>query len=340
MHRRQLLGLLSLTLCCVPSPAEDREHFTAQEMFEFLELTELEQGALLDGAILSAGQPELEQTKKELVVSSLMMIDVPLERVIQELRDEATLQVMDKIIFFEPIRDDSVFDLVEFSAAESKEAANLLKFQGGSDFNLGPSEVAVLRQLAKDLSGQSQTATREAVSAAYREMLRKRYHSYRQQGLDGIEPYLRKSDTVSPARELKLAAESMPVARQVFPDFQRSLIDYPRVGSEYLHRFFLIKKEQQGRPAFVLAHRILDVQPGYALMAEQQFFVGHTYNSLQIAMGWFPHGGKTFVGLITRTSTEKVAGFGGDFARKVGRSRVQQIVEPFFEELRDVLHGE
>ena len=54
-------------------------------------------------------------------------------------------------------------------------------------------------------------------------------------------------------------------------------------------------------------------------------------------MGWFPHDDKTLVGLITRTSTEKVAGLA--LARKIGRNHVREIVDPFFEELRNVLHG-
>ena len=38
----------------------------------------------------------------------------------------------------------------------------------------------------------------------------------------------------------------------------------------------------------VLAHRVRHVEPAFAFLAERQYYVGHSYNSLQIVAGLFP----------------------------------------------------
>ncbi|MGH9361355.1 MAG: hypothetical protein ACRD2T_05515, partial [Thermoanaerobaculia bacterium] len=49
--------------------------------------------------------------------------------------------------------------------------------------------------------------------------------------------------------------------------------------------FLWVKQRVEGRPAFILAHRLFYRVGDGALMAERQFYAGHSYNSLQIFVG-------------------------------------------------------
>ena len=106
-------------------------------------------------------------------------------------------------------------------------------------------------------------------------------------------------------------------------------------AKEFEHRFYWIKQRVEGRPAFVAAHRTFYQRPDGALITERQFYVSHSYNSLQIILGCLPAGEKTLVFYTNRTFTDQVAGFAPGLRHSIGRKRLLKKIVTSFEEMRD-----
>ena len=67
------------------------------------------------------------------------------------------------------------------------------------------------------------------------------------------------------------------------------------------------------------------------LRIERQFYVGQSYNSLQITIGLFPSGDKTTLFYLNRTSTDQVAGFMSGARQSVGRNMMEEEVRKLFD---------
>ena len=66
---------------------------------------------------------------------------------------------------------------------------------------------------------------------------------------------------------------------------------------------------------------------------ERQFYVGQSYNSLQILYGLVPTAGKTIVFYLNRTSTDQVAGFPTGTRHSLGRKIMEKEVRRPLEEV-------
>ena len=222
--------------------------------------------------------------------------------------------------------DPGEFAGVEFTAQEGDEIAGLLDFRGGSLFNLSSDEIARFR-------GHK---GRDAVNAAYREVLLGRYRAYREKGLPGLAPYDRGSGrVVQPAQTLRFAAEAANVLRESEPDVHRALSAYPAADvPDAKHFFFWLKQEVQGRPTFILSHRMLVQRPQRVVLVERQYFIGHTYNSVQIVTAALPVPEGVVVLYTSRTSIDQMAGMTGRVARPIAAERVAERVRSRFEALR------
>src|SRR5262249_49848585 len=150
----------------------------------------------------------------------------------------------------------------------------------------------------------------DAVNAPLRAMLKARYESYRKSGLKGIATYTRGgSKESSPGEELTLAIkETMTAARR--PDYFNALLSYPaNPMPDTEHRFYWFKTTVENRPTFILAHRAERHTDNVALLTEEQYYVGHSYNSNFIAGGALEVQGGSLVFYVNRTFTDQVAGF-------------------------------
>src|ERR1700722_12564043 len=168
---------------------------------------------------------------------------------------------------------DEAFAGVALAPNETSEAQYFLQASPGGRLNLSTEEINQFRKLP---SGQAVSA----VSAQLQAMLKARYHAYRQSGLQGIAPYTRGGrTTASPGTELTLAIhESLPGER--VPGFREALLNYPADSLPAMeHRFFWYKQTVENRPTFILADRASLRTTDAAVLTEEQFYVGHSYNS-------------------------------------------------------------
>jgi len=208
---------------------------------------------------------------------------------------------------------DNAFARAGFDPAELAEAQLLTKSSRGDRLNLSSAEITQFRKVRSNL---------DDVNTALRAALKTRYLAYLQHGLNGIASYARDHGESSPAAELSLAIrETMPVSPR--RDFFDALLAYPAnqpAGVE--HRFYWFKQKVEDRPTFVLAHRAQRHSDAAAIMTEEQFYVGHSYNSNFMASGGLAVQGGTLVFYINRTFTDQVAGFASGAKHGIGRGQM------------------
>ena len=100
------------------------------------------------------------------------------------------------------------------------------------------------------------------------------------------------------------------------------------------NKFLWIKEIIQDRPTFVLAHRTFLTAPGYAVIAERQYYAGQSFNALLIVVGVLatPEGSLVFYG--NRTETDQVGGFGSGAKHSIGRSFMKDHILKEFRAMR------
>ncbi len=106
------------------------------------------------------------------------------------------------------------------------------------------------------------------------------------------------------------------------------MANFPDSPEGVEHDFFLEKKLVQDRPSFVLIHRMLEIAQNHALVVAREFYVGHTYESMQVAVVILPYKDGTLVTMGTDTFTDRVTGFASGIAKPIGRRKVAEAVKP------------
>lgn len=286
--------------------------------------------------------------EKELAGAAVMLVHAPIDRVFEALRGGLTFDVNRSITAHLELGDRPAneidLDGIGFGPEDEDEVLDLLDLEAGSDFNLSRSEIAQFRVISTRFRGRGRrrsAAAREAVTGVYRRILRQRYRAYRRGGLDAIGAYAREDDGEDAARpgdELRAAASAATLLARHDPAFHLAFADYPEAGiAGLVHRFHCMKHVVDDRPAFILVHRNSRFDARGSVIAERQFYVGHTYNSLQTIIGLVPRGDATIVYLTNRTSTDRVAGFGTSVAHRVGGGRLRDAIEDHVRALRSAI---
>ena len=331
----RLLAAIAALGLTQPLYASGITELDADEVYAILQLDTAELDQLRQQQIINIDRPDLEQSERELVVTSMMVLDKPLPDIITALRNDVTFTHADMTIDWREIHSPADFDHAVLTQSEFKEVNYLLRKNPANQFNLSEQELQQFAKIRAIADSLSDTEKLERVNHTYRNILRERYHVYRRQGLNGIAPYIRKKGAMlPPGEELRLASESMGLIERHFPQFYQTLLTFPDAGHEFEQRFFWVKNRVEKRPTFILTHRMADIGDNYALIMERQYYVGHTYNSLQIIIGWLDdQDDNTFVGLVNSVSTDKVAAF-GNLGRTIGRKRVEQQLVRLLEDIR------
>ena len=224
---------------------------------------------------------------------------------------------------------DEAFANVGLSASETGEAKIFANASPGGKLNLSTADIALFQDVQP---------TPDSVNPQLRAMLKARYEAYRKNGLNGIAPYARGGRNEShPGKELMLAInETKTAARR--QDFFNALLSYPANQLPNVEdRFYWFKTTVEDRPTFILAHRAERHTANAALLTEEQFYVGHSYNSNFIAGGCLEVQGGTMVFYVNRTFTDQVAGWGSSLKHSIGRSQMLDSVVASLQSARERL---
>jgi hypothetical protein len=308
------------------------------EVLAYLGIDAAAKRAILAGQIHSQRIQEGKE-KTELAITVVAVFPSSLKSALDEVRSGEMFRADRNILDFHEITSwpgqPTDFAGIGFGAGEAAEVTRFLGFDGGSELNLSKAEIASFRALRSSHGDGSNAKVREAVAAAYRKALMARYRAYREKGLAGIAPYDRGGREVNPGRTLRLAASASDFFRKQEPALFKAFEQFPEAGSEDAeHRFYWIKQSVQDRPTLILSHRMLVERSGHAALAERQYYIGHSYNSVQVINGAFPVEQGLLVFYTNRTSIDQLAGMTGRVARPIASSRLIERVTARFEAIR------
>lgn len=299
------------------------------------EITELE-----SGEVLTKLASEYEQSPRELAIDATVIINRPLQELIEESEDAITLVPGKLILDSGELRGEADFHLVGFSEDEAEEAARWLNAEPGDELNLGERDLDIIAALKARREGRSDL---ELASECVRQVLARRYQDYLEGGLPAIEPYTRgRAKRVSAGAELKLSNEQLFAVDEYFPDYYDSLVNFPEDSACCEHRFMWMKARVRKRPTFILMHRIVQEPENAVLLTERHFYVSHTLNSLQLTLGWLPYkqaGENTYLGIATSANSDYLTGFIGKMIRVLGANKGAEMVGGVLADIRDDLEA-
>lgn len=348
---RLLLGTI-MSICFISvqgfvlqnAHADQKPPATIDQIMAHLAFDKRHKKAFLDGKILSTGMPEMEHQREEIAVAAVMLlVKAPMEKVVAAYLDGESFRQDDQIIEYKIIPEtgksiavEEVFKPIGFTENESSEVNKFLDFKGGLAFNFSPDEIERIQSVdSKDYT------VRDKASLILRHILVERYQSYLIRGLESVKSYERGTGKRSlPGNELSVAIGSIKMLENYFPDFHRALLHYPEgAGNGIKNEFYWFKNKMDNRPAYRLSHFMSDIRNHYAIVAELQFYVEHTYNSMLTIIGCMPYESGTVVFCANRTFADQVMGAGSRLKRSIGRRRIEEAISDHFANLRRILES-
>lgn len=329
VFRTVLIAIVACAMGAAATAGENMAPMSTDELIRFFGFDDDVVQRLEKGEIISVAKAELEGSKQGLGIGLAMIIPHGVEDCTETFAGTQMFQLDPAILDFSRISIEdpsSSFAAVKFSAAEAREAKMFLAARPGSDFNLGSDDFERIRSAGNANDG-------------IRYVLEDRFRRYLKDGLSGIAPYQRGGKSVSSPGELLLTALShSPMVETRLPQFHTYLRDFPASKPDDVEdRYYWVKRTVENRPAFSLVHWTFIVEPSFAFLAEREFYVEHTYNSLQVFFGVLPYNDGVIVFYLNRTFTDKVAGFASGLAHKIGRSRMTDAITKNFERMRNEL---
>ena len=300
------------------------------EVFNQLGFSEQEKQDVLNGKLIKR-MPK-EHSDQELAVTLAFRVNKDAEQLRNNFLKGLSIDKHDDIISYQFIYPDADFPVLQLTAEEKQELSQFLGAKPGNTLNLSADEIKAFNALPKTDTSGSESALKQLHS-----LLKSRYQSYRQGGSTAIAPYQRSANKQYMLgdyfRKNRLAV--LPALSKLFPEFYNTLQHYPMYTPTSLQeRFILLKLNIQGHPAFALEHRIAMHENGAELMASVYFYVSHTLNGQQGLGMLLPNGEDSVAVLITRASSDAVAGFGSSTKHFIGRRMLADDLSGFYESVQ------
>ncbi len=340
MRARPTLFLIVCALALAPLPASAAVPLTPDEIRHQLGFTDQEWSQVMQGQIVARAADELSD--KELSIVMAVRVPAPLSRLVEMARSGSALtlnrEILSHNLFGPDVPLEQAFAKAAYEPSESSEIQKLYQAKG-SEFNLsGPelAQFAAFRDQHPGVKCGNDPKCSAGVMGIYRSIMIARMKAYQEKGLDGIAPYARDGGAAAdPAGELRKATEALgPLAARV--PAVASFMSYPKAdGTKLENRFAWYRQVIQDRPTFILAHRALWAGDDLVFSAERHFYVGQSYNSLEVIMGAFPDGDASILFYRNRTSTDQVAGFMQGTRHSMGRKFMEKEVRGFFQTVLD-----
>jgi hypothetical protein len=334
------LGLLAigfLAALTASGIAPAAETSVAIEVQELLQIPADQRRRLARGEIVS--YPVAENSDRELAVGLAVAVPAPVSLIIQYLSSGQLIAQDATIGEFGLVPDGLASESLVgpgLSASEREEALSLFEAAPGTRFNLSLAEIDTLRTAR--VAGGSRSGAAELASDTYRRILSQRAQSYRQRSLAGIDPYARTGGaSTDPAVDLRLAIADVERIGRTGSEFREALQRYPAdQPAQIASQVYWVKRRVQRRPHLSLLHRMVVTGAGPMIHLERYFYVGHSFNSMEILTGALAYQDGTMVFSTTRVSTDEVLGVGSQLKRTIARGQVRDEMRPRLERLRSV----
>ncbi len=329
------LGVV-LALPAALAMAQESSPPTVEDVMSGLGYTDQDRSALQSGEIVAT---DVERTRDdELIASVAVFLPVTVEELLAGVRSGDGLRAdlgAPAVGLLGSEFNAADWQGLAYTDSDRSEATKLLGFKGGSDFNLAEDEIAALQSKLDGVTARSDDML-DRVSAAYREILVARHDAYIQGGLDGIADYKQGRTTLEPSAQLAgVANQAKDFLSEHFPEFWNAFSNYPEAQSDdIVSSFYWLKRQVEGRPDFVLMHEMSTGDENYTLMTRREYFVGHTYESLQVVAVALPVENGSAVFYVNAAFTDQITGFIGGVASSVGQGRMRDDLTKFFSDVQ------
>lgn len=320
-----LSGVVSIHAADIPDPQALIQQFGIEQQLENLDKGE------------TVSFDVAENSEKELAAGVVMFVMATPSQLIKFIKQDKLASIDTDVVAHGVITKQSGLDAFKnfgFSAKQSKEAEDFLEAESGNDFNLSDQEVGAI----KAIKAGDATATREAASQGYRNILLQRWEAYQKNGLNGIATYSRDGAAADPAMELRNATMQSKVLEHYFPSLYKAWLNYPEAlpaGAE--EQFFWLNRTVEKRPTAILGHRMILESDSGAVILARQYYVGHSYNSSQLSIGCLPYKSGSLIFYANRTSTDQVAGMGSSLKHSIGREQMRAEIVKRLKKVQQLL---
>jgi len=297
--------------------------------------SEADKAALLSGKVIAT---DLQKTRDDQLIAAVaMQLNAPIATLAENARKGLNIERDEDVVAFGKLTDKGgteQFAKARYTAKDAEEIEGLIALKADGTFNLSKEE---MKALGEALSGvkASDTLAADKASEAYQAVLANRYQAYLEKGLDGIANY-EAGATLEPAKQLSAVYDqAKSFLDEHFPAFGKALGEFPDgQNSDISSDFYWMKRDVEGRADFILAHQMVQSGEDFVLLSQRQFFVGHTYQSLQVVAVALPTEKGSAVFYANSAYTDKITGFFSGVAQSVGQNRTKEDLTEYFENAR------
>ena len=328
---RIITGVL-ITLIASPAFADT---LTGQDVLDGLDVPEADRQALESGEILAYDGEDYENTDRELAADAIVLVDRSLSEVVAQIRDVDSIIPVKYLIDHADVETLDDFANVRYTVDEIKEVDKLLNAKRSKDLNLSDDEIAMLGQIGTSARKLDAAGRAAAASDAIRQILISRYQAYMEHGLSGIPEYRRsRKKAVNIGEELALTTETFEPFSPDFPEYYRTMRNFPDGADCCEHVLRWLKVKFNKRPAFALTHTFFRKTDDILIITERHFYVTHTINSVQVTVTWVPYDENTYMGLAVSASTDILESLMGRALKPLGRNKARDMVTDVLEDMR------
>jgi hypothetical protein len=295
-----------------------------------------DKAALLSGEIIAT---DLKRTRDDQLIAAVaLQLNAPLATLAENARSGLNIAGDEDVLAFGKLTEKGgreEFADARYTEADSKEIQRLIALAANGTFNLSKEEAGILSAAMNGVDAKDPSAADKA-SSAYQAILAGRHQAYLEKGLNGIASY-EAGDRLEPAEQLRAVYEqTKPFMDTFFPAFGKALGNFPdKQISDISNSFYWIKRNVEGRPTFILAHQMVQSGEGFVVLSQRQYFVGHTYQSLQVVAVALPTEKGSAVFYANSAYTDKITGFFNGIAQSIGQSRTKDDLTEYFEHIRE-----
>ncbi len=318
--------VLLTSLCYYPNTV--RAEADLDEVFKLLPFSNEEKQKILKGEIIKT-LPK-ETADRELAVGLSFLVRNNPEQLQNYFLQGKLIDNSKAIINHRIIKSESDFKALVLTSDEQSEVQNFLNASPGGKLNLSSDEIAAFKALKA--KGLSDTDANSQVMAQLHAMLLARYQAYQTGGVSAIAPYKRGDGKQYKLGDyLQSVSRVTPVLEKLYPKFHKILLNYPKTKDPGLkEQFFWVKMKVEGRPTFTLIHRMAMEENGAYVIASRHFYASQSYNGQQELGLLIPTDKGSVAVVLTRVSSDEVAGFGSGTKRFIGKRLLADDLSNFY----------
>jgi hypothetical protein len=308
---------------------------TVDQVFQRLGYSEEDKKAILGGKIIST---DVKRTRDDQLIAAVALpIKASMAELAARLEDGSNIPLNVATLAWGEVKTGALEDYkgVAYRDAEKGEVQKLLQVKADNTFNFSSEEIAFLKKEMKGLDAKD-PASAEGVAAAYRQVLTGRFMAYSEKGLEGVANYDHGGSPLTPAKQLRAVEEqAKDFLTTFFPDFWQALVGFPQgQDPDISSKVYWVKHSVEGRPAFILIHQMVQAGDDFVLTSQRQFYVGHTYESLQMIGLALPARDGAVIFSVNNVFTDQITGFFAGVAQSVGQSRTKENMTKHFKTVR------